>query len=101
VKDKTRIGMTLEFRNAWTMKTPHRENYMDYLDLLQQTGHQLEDVLSFNRTITRDNHSSHNDKSDERDSTSKNQRKKEKVSGNHNLKPFAAPNKPPRQKTSE
>jgi len=84
VKDMAPIGMTLELRNTWAMKTLPPANYMDYLDLLRQTGHQLKDVESFNQMATDDNHSSYNNKSDQRCSTSKNQRRKERILGNGN-----------------
>jgi len=53
VKDKARVGMTTDLRNAWAMKTPHPEDNVDYLNLLRNTRHQLEDVASFNRTVVR------------------------------------------------
>jgi len=52
VKDKARVGMTTDLGNAWAMKTPHPEDYVDYLNLRRNTGHQLEDA-SFNRTVVR------------------------------------------------
>jgi len=101
VEDKARIGMTLELHNACAIKTPPPKNHMHYVDLLRQTGHQLENVASFNQTLTGDNDSSNKNKSDERRSTSKKQQKKEQVSGNCNPKAFTTSNKPPQQKTSE
>ena len=87
VKDKARVGMTTDLRNAWAMKTPHPEDYVDYLNLLRNTGHQLEDVASFNRTVVRVKDSSYRDKSDDRDTSTKKQRKERKVSGPRNPKP--------------
>jgi len=66
VKDKARIGMMMDLRNAWAMKTQHSEDYVDYLNLLPNTCHQLEDVALFNRTVVRAKDSSHSDKSDDR-----------------------------------
>ena len=31
VKDKAHVGMTTDIRNTWAMKTPHPEDYVDYL----------------------------------------------------------------------
>jgi len=78
VKDKAHVGMTTDFCNAWAMKTPHPEDYVDYLNLLRNTGHQLEDVASFNRTVVRAKDSSHCDKSDDRHTSTKKQRKEKK-----------------------
>jgi len=87
VKDKARVGMTTDLRNAWAMKTPHTEDYFDYLNLLRNTGHQLEDVASFNRTVGRVKDSSHRDKSDDRNTSTKKQRKERKGSAPRNPKP--------------
>jgi len=87
VKEKGRVGMTTDHRNAWAMKTPHPEDYVDYLILLPNTGHQLEDVASFNRTVVRTKDSSHRDKSDDRHTSTKKQRKERKGSGPRNPKP--------------
>jgi len=66
VKNKAHVRMTTDLRNAWAMKTPHPEDYVDYLNRLGNTGHQLEDVTSFNHTVVRTKDSSHRDKSDDR-----------------------------------
>ena len=95
MKDRTKIGMRVELGNAWAMKTPHPENYMNYLAALRQTAHQREDVGSFNRIVTGDNHAVHNHKSDEGGSTSKKQRKKDPVLGNSNHKPFTGRDRTP------
>jgi len=71
VKDKAHVGMTTDLRNAWGLKTPHLEDYDDYLNLLRNTGHQLEDVASFNRNVVRAKDSSHRDKSDDRQTSPK------------------------------
>jgi len=87
VKDKARVGMTTNLRNTWAMKTPHPEDYVEYLNLLRNTGHQLEDVASFNRTVVRAKNSSHRDKSDDRHTSSKKQEMEKKGSGPCNPKP--------------
>jgi len=69
------------------MKPPHPKEYVDYQNLLRNTGHQLEDVASFNRTIVRAKDSSHRDKSDDRHSSPKKKRKERKGSGPRNPKP--------------
>ena len=79
--------MTTDLHNAWDVKTPHPEDYVDYLNLLRNTGHQLEDVASFNRTVVRAKDSSHRDKSDDRHTSTKKQRKERQGSGTCNFKP--------------
>ena len=91
VKDKARVGITLDLRNAWAMKTPHPNEYVDYINLLRQTGHQLEDVASFNRTVARDRHHTKHEKSDDRQSSAKKQRKEKRTSGPRNPKPRNQP----------
>ena len=81
VKDKARVGMTTDLRNAWAMKTLHPEDYVDYQNLLRNTGHQIEEVASFNRTVVRAKDSSHRDKSDDSHTSTKQQRKERKGSG--------------------
>jgi len=39
VKDRARRGMTEVLHATWSMKNTHLVAYMDYLDLLGQTGH--------------------------------------------------------------
>jgi len=87
VKDKARVGMTTDLRNAWAMKTPHPKVYVDYLNLLQNTGHQLEDVACFNHTVVRAKDSSHCDKSDDRHTSTQKQSQERKGSGPPNPKP--------------
>jgi len=87
VKDKARIGMTTDFRNAWAMKTPPPEDYVDYLNLLRTIGHQLEHVASFNRTVVRAKDSSYLDKSHDWHTSTKQQRKDRKGSGPRSPEP--------------
>jgi len=87
VKDKARVGMTTDLRNAWAMKTPHPEDYVEYLNLQRNTGHHLDDVTSFNRTVLRAKDTSHRDKSDDRHTSNKKQRKERKGLGPCNPKP--------------
>jgi len=87
VQDKARVGMTRDLHNAWAVKTPHPEDYVDYLNLLRNTGHQLEDVASFKSTVVRAKDSSDRDKSDDRHTSTKQQRKERKGSGPRNPKP--------------
>jgi hypothetical protein len=104
VKDKARVGMTQDLRNAWAMKTPLPEDYVEYLNLLRQTGHQLEDVASFNRTVVRDKHHSKPEKSDDRQSTAKRKRKERpdrKGSGTQQRKPYNQTSGPSRAPESE
>jgi len=54
VKDKARLGITTDLPNAWALKTPLPDEYVEYINLLRQTGHQLEECASFNRTVTRE-----------------------------------------------
>jgi len=70
------------------MKTPHPEDYVDYLNLPSNTGHQLEDDASFNRTVVKAKGTSHRDKSDDRHTSSRKQRKEKKGSGSQNSKPI-------------
>jgi len=53
VINRARMGMTDVLNAAWSMKTPHPVGYMDYLDLLSQTGHQLEDASNFRTQHTK------------------------------------------------
>jgi len=87
VKGKARVWMTTDLRNAWAMKAPHPEDYVDYLNLRQNTGHQLEDVASFNRTVFRAKDCCHHNKSDYRPTSTKKERKERKGSGPGNPKP--------------
>jgi len=81
VKDKARIGITTDLRNTGSLKTPLRDEYVEYINLLRQTGHQLEDIASFNRTVTKEKYHSRPEKSDDRQSSTKRQRKDRKSSG--------------------
>jgi len=87
VKDKARVGMTSDLCTARAMKTPHPEDSVDYLNLLQNTGYQLEDVASFNHMVVRAIYSSRGDKSDDRHTSTKKQRKERNGSRPRNPKP--------------
>jgi len=88
VKDRARMGMTDILNAAWSMKTPHPVAYMDYLDLLRQTGHQLEDASNFRTQVQKEPHSSRRAKSDDRHTTEKKgQRKEKKATGPRQQKP--------------
>ena len=92
VKDKAHVGMTTDLFNVWAVKTPHPEDYVHYLNLQQNTGLQPEDVASFNRTVVRARDSSHHDKSDDRHTSTKKQRKERRV------RALAIPNLPTHQR---
>ena len=64
----------------------HPESYIDYLNLLRQTGHQLEDVVSFNQSVVKENNTFNQDKSDERRSKPRDKKKKDKGQGPRNSK---------------
>ena len=81
VKDKACVGITTDLPNAWALKTPLPDEYLEYIYLLHQTGHQLADVASFNRTVTKEKLHSRPAKSDARQSSAKRQRKDRKSSG--------------------
>jgi len=87
VKEKARVGITPDLRNAWALKTPLPDEYIEYINLLRQTAHQLEDVASFNRTVTKEKHHSRPERSDDRQSSAKRQLKDRKSSGPHQQKP--------------
>jgi len=82
VKDRARMSMTDVLNAAWSIKTPHPVAYMDYLDLLRQTGHQLKDASNFRTQVQKEPHSSKRTKSDDRDTSErKGQRKEKKATG--------------------
>jgi len=87
VKDKARVGKTTDLRNAWALETPLPDKYIEYINLLRQPGHQLEDVAFFNCTVTKEKHHIRLEKSDDRQSSTKKQRKDRKGSGPHQQKP--------------
>jgi len=88
VKDRARMGMTDVLNAAWSMKTPHPVAYMDYLDLLRQTGHQLEDASNFRTQVQKEPHSSRRAKSDDKHTSErKGQRKEKKATGPRQQKP--------------
>ena len=66
VKDKARISMTAELHRAWVLKTPHSESYIDYINLLRQMGHQLEDIVSFNQHVVKEKSTSHQERGDDK-----------------------------------
>ena len=73
VKDKAHVSITINHCLAWVLKTPLPDDYVKYINLLHQTGHELEDVASINLTVTRDKHHSTLEKSDNRQSPAKRQ----------------------------
>ena len=87
VKDKARISMTAEFRRAWALKTPHPESYIDYINLLRQTGHQLEDVVSFNQHVVKEKSPSHQERGDDKRSKPRDKKKRDRARGSRNPKP--------------
>jgi len=60
------MGMTDVLNATWSMETPYPVVYMDYLDLLQQTRHQLEDTTNLCTQVQRQIHPSKLTKSDDR-----------------------------------
>jgi len=88
VKDRAHMSMTDVLNAAWSMKTPHPVAYMDYLDLLRQTGDQLEDASNFRTQVQKQPNSSKRVKSDDRHSSErKGQRKEKKATGPRQQKP--------------
>jgi len=87
VKDKARVGITTDFRNAGALKPPLPDAHVEYINLLRQTGHQLEDVAFFHCTVTREKHHSKPEKRDDRQSSTKRYRKDRKSSGPRQEKP--------------
>jgi len=82
------MGMTDVLNAAWSMKTPHPVAYMDYLDLLRQTGHQLEDASNFRTQVQKEPHSSKRTKSDDRHTSERKRlRKEKKATGPRQQKP--------------
>ena len=65
VKDKARMGITANLHHLWAHVDPP-QGYMEYLDRLRQTGHQLEDVSSFNQIVTKDRPPFNKEKGDDR-----------------------------------
>ena len=91
VKDKARISMTAELRRAWALKTPHPESYIDYINLLRQTGHQLENVVSFNQHVVKEKSTSHQERDDYKRSKPRDKKKRDKAHDLHNPKPQYSP----------
>jgi len=88
VKDRVRMGMTDVLNAAWSMKNPHPVAYMDYVDQLRHTGHQLEDASNFRIQVPKEPHSSQCAKSDDRHTSErKGHRKEQKALGSRQQKP--------------
>ena len=88
VKERARMGMTDVHNTTWSMKTPHPVADMDYLDLLRQTGHQLEDASNFRTQVQKEPNSSKRVKSNDRNTSErKGQRKDKKATGPRQQKP--------------
>jgi len=88
VKDRARMGMTDVLNTPWSMKTPHPVAYMNYLDLLRQTGHQLEDTSKVCTLAQKAPNSSKRVKCDDRHTSErKGQRKEKKATGPRQQKP--------------
>jgi len=88
VNDRARMGMTHVLNAAWSMKAPNPVAYMDYPDLLRQTGHQLEDASNFRTQVQKEPHSSKSAKSDDRHTTEREgQRQEKKATGPRQQKP--------------
>jgi len=87
VKDKARVGISTDLRNAWALKTLLPDEYVEYINRLHQTGNQLKDVASFHCTVTKEKHDSRLERSDDRQSSAKKQRKDRKGSGRREQKP--------------
>jgi len=88
VKDSAGMGMTGILNPGWSIKTPHPVAYMDYLDLLHQTGHQLEDASNFRTYVQKEPHSWKCVKSDDtHTSERKGERMEKKATGPRQQKP--------------
>ena len=87
VKDKARVGITTDRRNAWALKTTLPNDYVEYINLLRQNGHQLEEVAFFNSMVTREKHHCKPERSDDRQSSAKRLRKEWKGCGPRQQKP--------------
>jgi len=88
VKHRERMGMTDVLNAALSMKNPNPVAYMDYLDLLRQTGHKLEDACNFRTQVQKEPQTSKRTKSDDRHTSErKGQRKEKKATGPPQQKP--------------
>jgi len=88
VKDRARMGMSDVLNAAWSIKTPHPGAYMDYLDLLRQTGHQLEEASNFRTQVQKEPQSQTLAKSDDKHTSEREgQRKETKATGPRQQKP--------------
>jgi len=81
VKDKAHIGVTTDLPNTWALKTPLPDDYVEYINLIRQTSHQLKGITAFNSMVKRGQHYSKLEKSDDRQTSSKRQRKDRKGPG--------------------
>ena len=79
--------MTAQLCRAWALKTPHPESYIDYINLLRQTGHQLEDLVFFNQHVVKENSTSHQERGDDKRSKPRDKKKPDKAQGPRNRKP--------------
>ena len=87
MQDKARISMTAELHRPWALKTPHPKSSIDYINLLRQTGHQLENVVSFNQHVVKEKSTSHQERGDDKRSQPRDKKKPDKAQGSRNPKP--------------
>jgi len=66
VQEKASVDITTDLRNAWASKAPLPDEYLEYINLLPQTGHQLVDLASFNHPVIREKHDPLPEKTDDR-----------------------------------
>ena len=86
-KDEAQISRTAELHRAWALKTPHPESYIDYINLLRQTRHQLEDVVSFKQHVVKEKSTSHHERGGDKRSKPRDKKKRDKAHGSRNPKP--------------
>jgi len=58
VKKTACMGMTNEGNVTWAIMTPHPVTYMEYLDLVYQIRHKLEDTSNFSDQVEKEEHCS-------------------------------------------
>ena len=63
------------------------ESYIDYINLLRQTGYQLADVGSFNQPLIREKCTSHQERGDDKRSKPRDKKIRDKAQGPRNSKP--------------
>jgi len=78
--DMAPMGMPDVLNATWSMKTPNPVTYKDYLNLLYQTGHQLEDASNFRLQVQKKTDSANSTKSDGRNTSEGKRQRKEKRS---------------------